>query len=54
MKITYNFNAFLRNFHFLFIIILWLTFPIRKNSKNNNFKDKTSMFRMEQICGNFF
>ena len=51
IKIAYNFNEFFRNRHFLFIFDFWLIFPIRKISKNNNFKVKTLKSQMKHVYG---
>ena len=54
MKIAFNFNAFSCNSHFYFISIFWLTIPLRKISKNNNFKDKYYRIQMNNIFCQIF
>ena len=54
MKIACNFYAILRISHFILILILWLIFPLRKVSKNNNIKGKTPKFQVNNSFGRIF
>ena len=50
MKIAFNFYTFFCNSHFLFILILWFIFPLRKIKKNSNFKGKSSKIWINNVC----
>ena len=50
VKVAFYFNAI----PFFLILIFKLIFPLRTSSKNNNFKAKTTMFRMKYTCGQIF
>ena len=54
MIIAFNFNAFLRNSRFNFNSIFWLIFPLRKITKNNNFKEKYYKIQMNNIFCQIF